>query len=66
MDDLVKPVTIEVDLTTARLLRDVLYAQGEHQSAGAPLPILDADDSKLLGAFLRDLDIQLGGTGRLA
>ena len=59
-------ITIRTDLATARLLRDVLYAQGEHQAAGAPLQILSGDDSALLGRFLRDLDVQLGGSGRMA
>ena len=66
MDDPVKSISIQIDRATARLLRDVLYAQGEHQAAGAPPPVLNADETKLLGAFLRDLDVQLGGTGRLA
>ena len=59
-------IILRTNLVTARLLRDVLIAQGEHRAAGAPIPALGAQESKLLGAFLRNLDIQLGGTGRLA
>jgi hypothetical protein len=59
-------ISIRTDLVTARLLRDVLVAQGEHTAAGAPLPILNTEESELLGAFLRALDLQLGGTGRFA
>ena len=59
-------ITIRTDIETARLLRDVLYAQGERQAAGAPIPTLDRKDSELLGRFLSDLDKQLGGTGRMA
>lgn len=59
-------IILRTDLDTAALLRNVLIAQGEHQAAGAPIPALDAQESKLLGAFLRDLDTQLGGSGRFA
>ena len=66
MSDVTKPITISIDFATARLLRDVLYAQGEHQAAGAPVPLLNTEESQLLGSFLRELDIQLGGPGRMA
>lgn len=59
-------ISIRTDLVTARLLRDVLVAQGEHEAAGAPLPVLSTEENERLGRFLRDLDVQLGGTGRFA
>jgi hypothetical protein len=66
MNDSSRPIEMHLDIATARLLRDVLRAQGEHQAAGALIPILDHGESELLGAFLRDLDLKLGGTGRFA
>ena len=59
-------VVLRIDTRTAKLLRDALYGLGEHQAAGAPVPVFDSNDSQLLGRFLRDLDIKLGGTGRMA
>jgi hypothetical protein len=59
-------IGLSVDRRTAELLRDVLYELGEHQAAGAPIPQTTPDDSELLGALLRELDLKLGGTGRLA
>ena len=66
MSESAKPISIEMDVVTARLLRDVLYAQGEHQAAGEPPPVLEREEAELLGAFLRELDVKLGGTGRLS
>jgi hypothetical protein len=65
MSDSSGSIDIRTDTATARVLRDVLYALGEHQAAGAPMPTLDADESTRLGALLRDLDVQLGGAGRM-
>jgi hypothetical protein len=59
-------IELGIDRRTAELLRDVLYDLGEHQAAGAPLPQPGPEDSEVLGAFLRELDRKLGGTGRMA
>jgi hypothetical protein len=59
-------ITLNVDAETARALRDVLYMYGEHYAAGAPIERLPRDSETRLGAFLRDLDIALGGPGRFA
>jgi len=66
MSGLPESIEIRTDAVTARVLRDVLYALGEHQAAGAPMPTLDAEESTRLGEFLRDLDRQLGGAGRMS
>lgn len=59
-------ITLTVDPETARALRDVLYMYGEHYAAGAPIERLPQGAETRLGTFLRDLDIALGGTGRMA
>ena len=59
-------IILHVDVETAKLLRAALYALGEHQAAGAPIPFYNGTDSRLLGKFLSDLDVSLGGTGRMA
>ncbi|MGW0218455.1 hypothetical protein ACWDXH_29090 [Micromonospora chokoriensis] len=59
-------IELRIDLATAEDLRRALYDLGEHQAAGRPISHMDTETSERLGAFLRDLDIRLGGTGRLA
>ena len=49
-----------VDRATAEDLYVALYELGEHQAAGAPITPLTADESKRLGAFLRELAHTLG------
>ncbi|MFG1884482.1 hypothetical protein [Micromonospora sp. NPDC049102] len=63
MDD---PIVLRLDLATAEDLRIALYDLGEHQAAGRPIPYMDAETSRRLGAVLRELDIRLVGTGRFA
>jgi hypothetical protein len=63
MDD---PIELRLDPATAKDLRTALYDLGEHQAAGRPIPHMDTETSERLGAFLRDLDIRVGGTGRFA
>ncbi|WP_343445780.1 hypothetical protein [Micromonospora schwarzwaldensis] len=63
MDD---PIELRLDLATAEYLRIALYDLGEHQAAGRPIPHMDAEASRRLGALLRNLDIRLGGTVRFA
>ena len=60
------PLILRIDRPTAELLRQALHCLGEHQAAGAPIPTFDSEDSQRLGRFLRDLDIELGGSGRMA
>ena len=57
---------LRLDEETARFLCDALYALGEHQAAGAPIPTLDRRGSEVLGRLLRDLDRHLGRHGRTA
>jgi hypothetical protein len=59
-------IVLELDSKTAELLRDVLYAIGESQAAGAPMAPLNSMESEILGRVLRDIDIALGGPGRMA
>lgn len=59
-------IIIRTDVATARLSWDALYALGEHQAAGAPIPFFAHNASELLGKFLKALDVQLGGTGRMS
>jgi hypothetical protein len=57
---------LTIDPETAGALRDVLYMYGEHYAAGAPIERMPQDAETRLGTLLRDLDIALGGTGRMA
>ena len=59
-------ITFTIDRRTAELLRGVLYDVGEHQAAGAPIPPPSPEEVEKVGAFLRDLDIALGGPGGMA
>ena len=59
-------IVLRIDRMTARALWDVLYAQGEHQAAGRPIPVLDAHESEDLGRILADLGRALGKAGRTA
>lgn len=59
-------LVVRMDITTARDLWEALYVLGEHEAAGAPIPKASREAEERLGEVLRDLDIALGGTGRLA
>ena len=59
-------IVLKLDSKTAEVLRDVLYAIGENQAAGAPMVPLNRLESEILGRVLRDLDLALGGPGRMA
>jgi hypothetical protein len=59
-------IELSVDRRTAELLRGVLNDLGEHEAAGAPIPRTTREEAELIGAFLRDLDRKLGGSGHMA
>ncbi|MET9228241.1 hypothetical protein [Lentzea sp. NPDC003310] len=52
-------VRIEVDRTTAAVLRDALYGWGEHIAAGAPLPDFTPEETSRLGKVIESLERQL-------
>ncbi|MCO6010584.1 hypothetical protein NE236_37065 [Actinoallomurus purpureus] len=59
-------IVVSLDPEVATDLRDLLYMYGEHYAAGAPIQRLPHEAEMRLGTFLRDLDIALGGSGRMA
>lgn len=58
--------SLRLDEETARFLFDALYALGEHEAAGAPIPKNDRRGSEVLGRLLYALGRHLGRHGRLA
>jgi hypothetical protein len=59
-------IVLHLDHETARDVWSVLYMYGEHYAAGAPVERLPPEAENRLGRFLRDLDVALGGSGRMA
>jgi hypothetical protein len=55
-----------MDREAARDVFSVLYMYGEHFAGRAPMEPLDREAELRLGRVLRDLNIALGGTGRIA
>ncbi|KPF68561.1 hypothetical protein IP84_09730 [beta proteobacterium AAP99] len=60
------PITLEVDRETAKVLLAVLIDLGEWQAAGVPSEPLAAHECNALGAFMKKLDVALGGSGRIS
>jgi hypothetical protein len=56
-------ILIALDPYAARLLFDALYSLGEHQAAGAAIPIFDSHASETLARILRDLDAAIENRG---
>jgi hypothetical protein len=59
-------IELSIDRRTAELLRGALADLGEHQAAGQPIAPATQEEAEKLGKFLRDLDLALGGPGRVA
>ena len=62
MNKLEEKISLEINRRTAILLRDTIYALGEHQAAGGRIPYFNTEDSESLGAILKDLEYLLGRT----
>jgi len=59
-------IVLRIEREAARDLWSVLHMYGEHYAAGAPVQRLTQDAELRLGRVLRDLDVALGGSGRMA
>jgi hypothetical protein len=53
-------VTVTFDQAEPRLVHDILFEQGEHLAAGAPLAPLSPEDDELLASFFRTVGVALG------
>jgi hypothetical protein len=56
-------IGISLDLGTAQLLYDVLYAGGEHHAAGAAMPKLDTAECDALAKVMAELKAALEKAG---